>query len=681
MIKRQHKKKIKRMANLPFRLNALFFAVALLFSILLFRLVQMQLVNYNFYHKKLTASTTYTVKTANQRGQIYDANGTALVSNVEKNVLTFTRSNTMTTQYIKELAQQLPNYVTLDDASVSTRDKKDYYLADTETYQKVVEALPKSKKVDYFGNSLSQATIYKNAVASVSDSAIDYSDEELRVVHAFTEMNAAQTFATVNITTEDLTDEQMAAVKAAAKSSLKGLAISKTWDRDVADTSLASLVGSISSEKTGLPKEDAKSYLKKGYSLNDRVGTSYLEKAYESDLQGERTVRTVVVDRNKKIVSDKVTEKGSTGNSLKLTINLDFQNKVQSILQQYYNTDISNGEAVNSDGIYAVAIEPSTGKVLAMAGLKHEVGSSTATTDILGNINNVFTPGSVVKGATLSAGWQNNVLSGNEVLYDQEISGIKSWFTSGSMPITAVQALEYSSNTYMVQIALKLMGQNYTAGSTLSNKGYKDAMAKLRATYAEYGLGTTTGLDLPEAEGYIPTSFTVSDTLFESFGQYDAYSPIQLAQYVATVANGGNRVATHLVEGIYSQKDGALGDKIKDITGATLNTVSLPDGDMALIQEGFYNVVNSNSAYATGSQMRSSVTTISGKTGTAETYTQNASGTTVKTVNLNAVAYDENKTIAVAVEYPHAASDSTYIHLQIARDIINQYVSSNSSSN
>lgn len=681
MIKRQHKKKIKRMANLPFRLNALFFAVALLFSILLFRLVQMQLVNYNFYHKKLTASTTYTVKTANQRGQIYDANGTALVSNVEKNVLTFTRSNTMTTQYIKELAQQLPNYVTLDDASVSTRDKKDYYLADTETYQKVVEALPKSKKVDYFGNSLSQATIYKNAVASVPDSAIDYSDEELRVVHAFTEMNAAQTFATVNITTEDLTDEQMAAVKAAAKSSLKGLAISKTWDRDVADTSLASLVGSISSEKTGLPKEDAKSYLKKGYSLNDRVGTSYLEKAYESDLQGERTVRTVVVDRNNKIVSDKVTEKGSTGNSLKLTINLDFQNKVQSILQQYYNTDISNGEAVNSDGIYAVAIEPSTGKVLAMAGLKHEVGSSTATTDILGNINNVFTPGSVVKGATLSAGWQNNVLSGNEVLYDQEISGIKSWFTSGSMPITAVQALEYSSNTYMVQIALKLMGQNYTAGSTLSNKGYKDAMAKLRATYAEYGLGTTTGLDLPEAEGYIPTSFTVSDTLFESFGQYDAYSPIQLAQYVATVANGGNRVATHLVEGIYSQKDGALGDKIKDITGATLNTVSLPDGDMALIQEGFYNVVNSNSAYATGSQMRSSVTTISGKTGTAETYTQNASGTTVKTVNLNAVAYDENKTIAVAVMYPHAASTSTYIHLQIARDIINQYVSSNSSSN
>ena len=681
MIKRQHKKKIKRMANLPFRLNALFFAVALLFSILLFRLVQMQLVNYNFYHKKLTASTTYTVKTANQRGQIYDANGTALVSNVEKNVLTFTRSNTMTTQYIKELAQQLPNYVTLDDASVSTRDKKDYYLADTETYQKVVEALPKSKKVDYFGNSLSQATIYKNAVASVPDSAIDYSDEELRVVHAFTEMNAAQTFATVNITTEDLTDEQMAAVKAAGKSSLKGLAISKIWDRDVADTSLASLVGSISSEKTGLPKEDAKSYLKKGYSLNDRVGTSYLEKAYESDLQGERTVRTVVVDRNKKIVSDKVTEKGSTGNSLKLTINLDFQNKVQSILQQYYNTDISNGEAVNSDGIYAVAIEPSTGKVLAMAGLKHEVGSSTATTDILGNINNVFTPGSVVKGATLSAGWQNNVLSGNEVLYDQEILGIKSWFTSGSMPITAVQALEYSSNTYMVQIALKLMGQNYTAGSTLSNKGYKDAMAKLRATYAEYGLGTTTGLDLPEAEGYIPTSFTVSDTLFESFGQYDAYSPIQLAQYVATVANGGNRVATHLVEGIYSQKDGALGDKIKDITGATLNTVSLPDGDMALIQEGFYNVVNSNSAYATGSQMRSSVTTISGKTGTAETYTQNASGTTVKTVNLNAVAYDENKTIAVAVMYPHAASDSTYIHLQIARDIINQYVSSNSSSN
>ncbi|WP_430523655.1 penicillin-binding transpeptidase domain-containing protein [Streptococcus hyointestinalis] len=82
-------------------------------------------------------------------------------------------------------------------------------------------------------------------------------------------------------------------------------------------------------------------------------------------------------------------------------------------------------------------------------------------------MNYDFTPGSVVKGATLRAPWQNRVLSGNEVLSDQGISGIQSWYTVGSMPITAEQALEYSTNTYMEQIAYTLMGQNYTAGSTL----------------------------------------------------------------------------------------------------------------------------------------------------------------------------------------------------------------------
>ncbi|WP_164682674.1 penicillin-binding transpeptidase domain-containing protein [Streptococcus hyointestinalis] len=147
------------------------------------------------------------------------------------------------------------------------------------------------------------------------------------------------------------------------------------------------------------------------------------------------------------------------------------------------------------------------------------------------------------------------------------------------------------------------------------------------------------------------------------------------------MANSGNRVATYPDEGIYSNKDGANGHKTKESTGATLKTVSLFDGDMALIQEGFYNVVKSSSANATGSQMRSSVTTISGKTSTAETYTQNAHATAVTNLNLNAVAYDESKTIAVVVKYPQAASTRTYSHQQIARDILNQYGSSSSRTN
>ena len=74
---------------------------------------------------------------------------------------------------------------------------------------------------------------------------------------------------------------------------------------------------------------------------------------------------------------------------------------------------------------------------------------------------------------------------------------INSWFTQyGSRSINAVEALEYSSNTYMVQIALKMMGQPYTPNMTLQVDQVEPAMKKLRSTFAEYGLGTSTGIDL-----------------------------------------------------------------------------------------------------------------------------------------------------------------------------------------
>ena len=103
-----------------------------------------------------------------------------------------------------------------------------------------------------------------------------------------------------------------------------------------------------------------------------------------------------------------------------------------------------------------------------MSGLKHDLKTGDLTPDSLGTVTNVFVPGSVVKAATISSGWENGVLSGNQTLTDQPIvfqgsAPIYSWYklAYGSFPITAVEALEYSSNAYMVQTALGIMGQTY----------------------------------------------------------------------------------------------------------------------------------------------------------------------------------------------------------------------------
>lgn len=676
----------KKPTSMTKRIYLIFSVIVVLFSIIILRLAQMQILNKSFYDEKLNSSTTYTVTTSNPRGEIYDAAGNLLVSNTVKQVVAFTRSNTITAEEMKELAAKLSTLVTFTETNVTTRQKKDYYLADSDTYAAVVKSLPDDEKYDSYGNNLTESEIYANAINAVTDDEINYSEDELKLVYIFSQMNAASTFSTVNLTTGDLTEEQIAYITA-NQSKLSGISIATDWDRETPTSSLASIIGTVSSKHSGLLAEEADDYLAKGYSLNDRVGTSYLEKEYEEYLQGTHTVREITTDKNGNVVSDEVTSEGKAGQNLKLTVNSDFQAGVESILNQYYSADIADGYATYSEGAYAVALNPQTGAILAMAGLSHETGSSTTTLDALGTINDIFVPGSVVKAATLTAGWESDVISGNQVIADQSIniagsSAITSWFTgSGSTNITAVQALEYSSNTYMVQVALKMMGQEYYSGMSLATTGMKEAMEELRAAYAEYGMGTSTGIDLPEnTTGYISDDYSAGNVLTEAFGQYDSYTPMQLAQYAATVANGGKRIAPHLVDSIYDN-DGTdgIGTLGKTIETNVLNQINISDDDMDLLQQGFYQVVNSSSAYATGTYMKSSTVTIAGKTGTAETYAVDANGNAVTTVNLSVLAYDystsDDSHIAVAVIVPHLTSSDNHTNQYIARDIINLYMS------
>ena len=664
------------------RINLLFFIIVALFTVLLLRLAQMQLVDEKFYQAKLKETTTYTIKTSSPRGQIYDSKGVALVENEVKEVAAFTRDNSMSGDDIRKLAIKLSSMLTLTETDVTTREKKDYYLANPKNYQKIVDALPDKKKYDHFGNNLAESDIYANAVKAVPKSAIAYSEDELKIVALFSQMNATSTFNTVSLTTGDLTAEQIAVI-ATNKEDLPGITVKSDWERQDMNTSLSSIIGRVSSQKTGLPAEEADTYVKKGYSLNDRVGTSYLEKQYEEYLQGSRTVQKITVNKKGKVIKDKVTSEGTKGKNIKLTVDLEYQKGVEDILNKYFKSELEKGNTKYSEGVYAVALKPDTGAVLAMAGVSHDLDSGNLSSDALGTMTQVFTPGSVVKGATLTSGWANGVISGNQVLNDQPIqfagsSPINSWFTSGSLPISATQALEYSSNTYMVQIALKLMGQEYQSGMVLSTDNYKSAMEKLRATYAQYGLGVSTGLDLPgESEGYVPSSFEPGNVITESFGQFDNYTTMQLAQYVATIANNGKRVAPHLVEGIYdNNQDGGLGNLFKTIDTKVLNDVTIPAGDMDLIKEGFYNVANGSGTYTNGRTLANgSSVTISGKTGTAETSVKGDDGKSVDTSNLNVVAYapSDNPKIAVAVVLPHETQLRGSITQDITREIINLY--------
>ena len=666
--------------SIPIRLNLLFSIVILLFMTIIGRLLYMQVLNKDFYEKKLASASQTKVTTSSARGEIYDASGKPLVENTLKQVVSFTRSNKMTATDLKEIAKKLLTYVSISSPNLTERQLADYYLADPEIYKKTVEALPSEKRLDSDGNRLSESELYNNAVDSVPTSQLNYTEDEKKEIYLFSQLNAVGNFATGTIATDPLNDSQVAVIASISKE-MPGISISTSWDRKILETSLSSIVGSVSSEKAGLPAEEAESYLKKGYSLNDRVGTSYLEKQYEETLQGKRSVKEIHLDKYGNMESVDTIEEGSKGNNIKLTIDLAFQDSVDALLKSYFNSELGNGGAKYSEGVYAVALNPKTGAVLSMSGLKHDLKTGELTPDSLGTVTNVFVPGSVVKAATISSGWENGVLSGNQTLTDQPIvfqgsAPIYSWYklAYGSFPITAVEALEYSSNAYMVQTALGIMGQTYQPNMFVLTNNLESAMGKLRSTFAEYGLGASTGIDLPgESTGFIPKEYNFANYITNAFGQFDNFTPMQLAQYVATIANNGVRLAPHIVEGIYDNNDkGGLGELIQAIDTKEINKVNISESDMAILHQGFYQVSHGTSPLTTGRAFSDGATvSISGKTGTGESYV--AGGQEANNTNAVAYAPTENPQIAVAVVFPHNTNLTKNVGPAIARDIINLY--------
>ncbi len=666
--------------SIPIRLNLLFAIVILLFMAIIGRLLYMQVLNKDFYETKLASASQTRVTTSSARGQIYDAAGKPLVENTVKQVVSFTRNNKMTAAELKETAKKLLTYVNVTSPNLTDRQIADYYLADQDVYKKTVESLPSDKRLDSDGNRLSESELYNNAVDSVPTSQLNYTEDEKKEIYLFSQLNAVGNFATGTIATDPLNDSQVAVIASISKE-MPGISISTSWDRKILETSLSSIVGSVSSEKAGLPAEEAEAYLKKGYSLNDRVGTSYLEKQYEETLQGKRSVKEIHLDKYGNMESVDTIEEGSKGNNIKLTIDLAFQDSVDALLKSYFNSELGNGGAKYSEGVYAVALNPKTGAVLSMSGLKHDLKTGELTPDSLGTVTNVFVPGSVVKAATISSGWENGVLSGNQTLTDQPIvfqgsAPIYSWYklAYGSFPITAVEALEYSSNAYMVQTALGIMGQTYQPNMFVGTSNLETAMGKLRATFGEYGLGASTGIDLPnESTGLVPKEYSFANYITNAFGQFDNYTPMQLAQYVATIANDGVRVAPRIVEGIYGNNDkGGLGDLIQQLQPTEMNKVNISESDMAILHQGFYQVSHGTSPLTTGRAFSDGATvSISGKTGTGESYVAGDQ----EADNTNAVAYapTENPQIAVAVVFPHNTNVTKNVGPAIARDIINLY--------
>ncbi|THE09268.1 penicillin-binding protein 2 [Enterococcus hirae] len=685
------KNKTFRRSHVPFRLNFLFFIIFTLFVALIARLGYLQIVNSEELEAKVKSSSTLTVQTSSPRGMIYDSTGKALVTNKANQAITFTRGRQMTSEDLLETATKLNALIDVPiDKNLTARDKKDFWLADPEHLKEATKRLSSDEK------KLNTSEQYQATVDKVTDEEINFDEAQLKAATIFKRMNGAYELNTVFVKNTDVTDQELAVVAEHA-SELPGVSTGTDWTRQYnAADSLKSILGSVTTEQQGLPAEQVDEYLAKGYSRNDRVGQSYLEKQYEDVLQGTKTQYEVTLDNDGNVTQQKEVFAGEKGSNLMLSINAEFQEKVESILKTNYQKLIDSGKATYSPGAYVVAMNPQTGEVLAMTGFSHEQGAKEVTENALGTITSAFTPGSVVKAGTLTAGWQTGAISGNQVLIDEPIrlqgSSEKSsvFNRTGQVPLNVVQALELSSNTYMIKVALKMLGLEYVPGMGLpSLSDETQAYQALRDGFKQFGLGILTGIDLPnessgisrsveymkkfnadnDGEWYTPGNFTDL-----AFGQFDTYTPIQLAQYASTVANGGKRIQPRLVKAIYgNDENGNLGEVKKEMEAKVENTVDISEEDMALLREGFHQVVHGTDPYTTAKSLAGAKMDLSAKTGTAETVAEGHPDIT--TVNSNIVAYGptEDPQIAISVVLPNLLDEKDHMNLTIAKEIMDTY--------
>ena len=583
------------------RLNVMMIGIFVLFAMLILRLSYLQLVQGDMFSDLVNATETTIVEESVPRGLIIDSEGELMVSNEALPAISYTRGQDTSGEDMVQTAQKLAKYIAVDFEDVSDRDLQDYFVAANTDV--INDRLTDDEA------AAADDEIYAIQVSKVTDDDLNgLSDQDKEAAVIFAKMNAASSLSTVMIKNDGVTTEETAVV-AEHSAELPGVNVTTDWKRTYPQNSLLrSLLGSVSSTEEGIPSDQQDFYLAKGYALNDRVGMSYIEEQYEADLRGSKTTYETEVSQDGEIINSEQTYAGEMVNTVQLTIDSEYQAELEAYATQY----LEDATTEDNNTIYIVASDPDTGAIYALVGKKKN-SDGEIVDDALGTINAVYVSGSVVKPATISAAYGEGLL---EVGSDNEITDeplyfsgtpVKAswWFTSGNDAtpriLTDKQALAQSSNVYMIKLAMALGGVNYYEPyMDLSELDTDAVYDTLRSYYAEFGLGVSTGIDLEnESTGLIGADTgDPGNALDLAFGHFDTYSPIQLNQYISTIANGGTRYALHVLDKILAptedEETAGDGATIYEYQPTVLNELSITDEMLAEVQEGVWSVIHTS---------------------------------------------------------------------------------------
>ncbi len=645
------------------RYNILIGIIIFVIVVLFINLFYVQIVKNEFYVQKIEKLNENNIEgDSAPRGRIYDRNHRLIVDNEPIKTIIYKKQTGITTKVEIDLAYQVGEFIDVDFSNLEEEQLREFWVK--KNSELANEKITDEEYQELEERKLTKDDIYDLKLERVTDEELaTFTDVDKEAIAIYFLMNDGYSYTEKVIKKDNVTDEEYAVISENA-SKLKGFNVKLDWDRTYPYGDVfRGILGSVSSSESGIPYELKDYYLDKGYQLNDRVGVSYLEYQYEDILRGEKNIYQIDDDGNYKLVKE-----GSRGNDIVLTIDIELQKAVEEILEAELIKTKSEPNTELYNRSFVIITNPKTGEILAMAGKQIvEDGDGYKIYDYTPGVStSPVVVGSIVKGASHIVGYNTGALTIGEVRNDTcvKIAGTPekcSWQYLGML--NDITALKQSSNTYQFYTAIKVGNGNYSYNAPLVID--LNAFKIYRDTFAEFGLGVKTGIDLPvESLGFKGESEVAGHLLDFSIGQYDTYTPIQLAQYMGTIANGGNRMQPYLLKSVYDSKGSSLTNLVSETEPVVLNKVNTKDEYMARVQEGFKAVLEYG---GTGSGYIDLSYNPAGKTGTSESFVDTDGDGKIDTETVtNTFAgyapYDDPEVVftVISPDIYHYGNNSTY---------------------
>lgn len=356
-------------------------------------------------------------------------------------------------------------------------------------------------------------------------------------------------------------------------------------------------------------------YKSLGYGMNDTVGIDGCEGEFEEYLRGSDGVKTVTRNAAGEIVSERITTEPIAGKDVYLTIDIDVQIAAEDALRQYM-------EDFDKDKGASVAVDPNTGDILAIASYPtydlttfSKDYNSLAADENIPLLNRatyaVYAPGSTFKVAVALAGLEQGAIDATTTSY------CNGGYKSHGMMIKCENHNTYHTHNLNVVEALTL-----SCNAFFINTGYDKLNIATMKSYCEsLGLGQSTGIEIPEQIGQIACPENSSNwTAYEEASSYigqsiHQYTPLQVTSYIATVANGGTRYASHLLHSVRTFS----GEIVYEQDAEILSTVRISASTLSTIKLGMKNMVDNSPTATLNMYKKYGIdVTVCGKSGTAQ---------------------------------------------------------------